>query len=97
MDRVGRQSLAPGGPGYPVQSTRAVARSGPLFESPLWIPHVTLAEGLSEEERATARDALLPSFTPIEATADRLELVRFPPTHVEWGAALSDASLKAII
>jgi hypothetical protein len=52
---------------------------------------------LSEEERATARDALLPSFTPIEATADRLELVRFPPTHVEWGAALSDASLKAII
>ena len=69
-----------------------------LYSSPrLWIPHVTLAEGLNEAERAAARDALLPSFTPIEATADRLELVRFPPTHVEWGAALSDASLKAII
>ena len=62
-----------------------------------WIPHVTLAEGLSEEELGVAMDALLPSFTPIEATANRLEFVRFPPVHVERGAAFSDATRWAIL
>jgi 2'-5' RNA ligase len=71
-------------PATPYRALAPLLAQG-LYSSPrLWIPHVTLAEGLSEEERARARDALLPSFTPIEATGDRLELVRFPPTHVEW-------------
>jgi 2'-5' RNA ligase len=63
--------------------------NGEIYSAPgTWIPHVTLAEGLSETAFSAAKEALLPSFMPITAELDRLELVRFPPVHVEWGAPL---------
>ena len=53
-----------------------------------WIPHVTLAEGLSDTAVAAAMNTLLPTFTSVSAELNRIELVRFPPVRVEWGIAV---------
>jgi hypothetical protein len=59
-----------------------------------WIPHVTLAEGLTDAALEAALDVLAPSFSSINGELNRLELVHFPPVHVEWGSNLRAASKK---
>jgi 2'-5' RNA ligase len=59
-----------------------------------WIPHVTLAEGLTDAALEAALDVLAPSFSSINGELNRLELVHFPPVHVEWGSSLRAASKK---
>lgn len=70
--------------------------TGKIYSDPdTWIPHVTLAEGLTDAALVAAMDVLTPSFGPIDGQLNRLELVRFPPVHIEWGADLRTADGSA--
>ena len=57
-----------------------------------WVPHITLAAGLSAGEASAAMTLLSPESQPIAGVLDRIELVRFPPVEVEWTAIAAASS-----
>jgi 2'-5' RNA ligase len=65
----------------------------PMHSEPKsWVPHVTLAAGLSVGEALAAITLLSPELQPIAGILDRIELVRFPPVEVEWTAVVVASS-----
>lgn len=49
-----------------------------------WTPHCTLVSTLDDATLPTAMAVLQRDWTPLAATLDRLQLVRFPPVQVLW-------------
>jgi 2'-5' RNA ligase len=53
-----------------------------------WTPHCTLVSTLDDSTLPAALTVLHRDWTPLDATLDRLQLVRFPPVEVLWDRAL---------
>jgi 2'-5' RNA ligase len=53
-----------------------------------WMPHVTLAEDLTEAGLSAAIRLASQAWTPIEGWFDRVDIVRFRPVSVLWSAPL---------
>lgn len=49
-----------------------------------WTPHCTLVSTLDDATLPAALSVLRRDWTPLNATLDRLQLVRFPPVAVLW-------------
>ncbi|MDX2104741.1 MAG: 2'-5' RNA ligase family protein [Alphaproteobacteria bacterium] len=55
-----------------------------LYRPEVWVPHCTLATGLSPEEIATASRVLAEAWQPFEGVFVRLTLASFPPVEELW-------------
>jgi 2'-5' RNA ligase len=53
-----------------------------------WTPHCTLVSTLDDTTLLAALTVLHRDWTKLDATLDRLQLVRFPPVEVLWDRAL---------
>lgn len=49
-----------------------------------WVPHCTLAEGLSAAALGRAVEVAATAWQPLNATLDRIDLVRFRPVEILW-------------
>nr|WP_319513791.1 2'-5' RNA ligase family protein [uncultured Cohaesibacter sp.] len=49
-----------------------------------WVPHITLAAGLTEDATVAALSALVSKFDQITVAIEKVELVTFPPAQVVW-------------
>ena len=54
----------------------------PHYRVGAWVPHVTLAQELTEAGVAAAMSALLAEWRPFAGSLDRVEIVRFTPVEV---------------
>ena len=52
------------------------------YRPPKWVPHCTLAMGLSSEQLRPALDAYARLSMPLEGRFEQLELVEFEPVKV---------------
>jgi len=55
-----------------------------------WMPHVTLAEDLTEAGLSTAIQVASRGWTPIDGWLDRVEVVQFRPVSVLWSTVLAE-------
>jgi 2'-5' RNA ligase len=55
-----------------------------------WMPHVTLAEDLTEAGLSTAIQVASRGWIPIDGWLDRVEVVRFRPVSVLWSVVLAE-------
>ncbi|HEU0217914.1 MAG TPA: 2'-5' RNA ligase family protein [Stellaceae bacterium] len=58
----------------------------PYYRKDVWVPHITLAETLTDP--APALTAILPLWRPVSGFLDRIELIRFRPVEVLWSLVL---------
>lgn len=54
------------------------------FQIGQWTPHLTLAEGLTQETAAKGIAAILPVFSSMELFFDTIEVATFYPPRVVW-------------
>lgn len=60
----------------------------PYYRADVWVPHITLAESLTDPVAALA--AILPLWRPVVGFLDRIDLIRFRPVET-----LRSCSLRA--
>jgi 2'-5' RNA ligase len=59
-----------------------------LYQTGIWMPHVTLAADLDTNRAVAGISALLPAFKPFPVTLNRVEVVLYPPAEVIWSASM---------
>ena len=54
------------------------------YQPDRWVPHATVAAGMDADAAKAAISILLPTYEPIVAMTESLEVVSFPPAQVVW-------------